>query len=461
MIHQRSDSSGAAKPATMLGAYLLFGIVTLGIGSALMILQHHTRSAIDAARNWVPVFGVVERAAFERDDENGRSLDLQFRYDFGGRTYRSTRLDLLPGRMGDDDSWEKEILKSSPVGATVTCFVNPHAPEEAVLDREHGLSGARNLTLMAFPFLAISAAMLMAALNRLLDLRGTAREGDGNIPATIPAELEVPPRHFGLGLALATLVHTPKGIQLAWAFLVGFAYVFTILGGPIAFSDLLPAARKHVAGEVTRVATGDQVELKQQVREYEFQFKVGDTMRTGRSHSAWHRYAVGDSVEVVYDPRHPDSARIAGTRRYFAPIWVIAIPLAVVALLGLGIVGSYMFNFRVLSLLRRGRIAMADPRVPESDATTSPDTAPSRETLVRHEFCVNGARYLVDLRAGAVATASVPVLYAPEMPTRNCALDASRIEMLTRRKYPWPSFLLGVFAPILSIGAMVWLWNIR
>ena len=97
-----------------------------------MAARYYTLSGIEAARDWAPTPGVVERARFLHDDEGDRYLDLVYRYEFQGKTYRSDRLDLMPGRMGDDILWEEQLLARSPVGARITCYADAANPGMAL-----------------------------------------------------------------------------------------------------------------------------------------------------------------------------------------------------------------------------------------------------------------------------------------------------------------------------------------
>jgi hypothetical protein len=457
LIHEEVRSEGVWQPKSMLAVYLLLGSVTLTVGVGLFALSLHTLSGIETARNWVPTPAVVERGDFVRDDEGGRTLDLKYRYEFQGQIYRSDRLDLLPGRMGDDNSWEEQLLARSPVGAEVTCYVNPANPQVAVLDREHGTTGARNLQLMAFPFVVIAAAFLLAAAKKVL----ASKSIGGQCAEISPDTLGDVPRRLKLGARLAIFFTTPTQIQLAWAFFMGFAIVFTMLEGPAAVRERGPADTDRMTGEVTRVEQLDQREFTRPVYEYEFRYELDGKTRTGKSHTVGQRFDVGDSVEIVLDPQRPDSARIAHTRRRFAPLWVIAVPLVVMLLLGVGIVGNYAFNFRTLYLARNGLVAIATRRVQGTDSDLA-DTVSPRATLSKYEFQVGKQTYPVDPRSWLTGQAeTIPVLYAPHNPARNVGLGERAWAMLSGTTSPWPLCLSGMLVPVACFAALAWLWGGR
>lgn len=60
--------------------------------------------------------------------------DLRYRYEFGGKSYESTQIKIADGPSGERKRIEKKI-KPYPAGSTVSAFVNPANPAQAVLKR--------------------------------------------------------------------------------------------------------------------------------------------------------------------------------------------------------------------------------------------------------------------------------------------------------------------------------------
>ena len=90
-----------------------------------------------SSRSWVPVPAVVEssRVRSLRDsDSTTYSPDILYRYDFNGREYRSNRYDIMGGSSGGYDG-KRRIVDRLPRGASVTAFVNPSDPTQAVIVR--------------------------------------------------------------------------------------------------------------------------------------------------------------------------------------------------------------------------------------------------------------------------------------------------------------------------------------
>jgi hypothetical protein len=313
--------------------------------------------------------------------------------------------------------------------------------------------------LLGFLFLVIAAAFLLGAAKRVLASGSDAHGTDAKRTPQCPETGSDAPSRLRPGVLLALLFTTPKQVQFAWAFFMGFAIVFTVMEGPAALRDLWPSEEKRVEGEITRVEGLDQREFGRRVYEYEFRYELDGRMRTGKSHTVKQRYNVGDRVDIVLDPGRPDAATIADTRRRNMSWWVLAIPLGVLLLLSVGIVGNYAFNIRTLSLARKGLFATAARR-PPGQVVDPNDPAAVRAAVSKYEFQVGEQTYLVDHRSWATGDAkTIPVLFAPKNPARNVGLDDRRWAMLVGVTSPWPLCVAGMIVPLACIAALVWLWG--
>jgi len=92
---------------------------------------------ISSARNWVEVPCMVESSEVVRhtgDDGPTYSIDILYRYEHGGKEYRSSRYQFMSasssGRKG-----KQEVVRRYPVGRQTVCYVNPKLPSQAVLNR--------------------------------------------------------------------------------------------------------------------------------------------------------------------------------------------------------------------------------------------------------------------------------------------------------------------------------------
>lgn len=455
----RLDGRIVTSPARQAAVKLVLGAVTLAVGAGLILVRHVTLRDTTAAREWVETPCVVEQAEFIQGDEGERTLSLRYRYRYGGEVFYSDRLDLLPGSMGDDVSWERQLLAKHPAGSEATCYVDPRDPSNAVLDREHGASAAGNLLLLAFPFLFIGVAFCFAVGTKFLApwLEGPktqhpSTESGSAVPAA--------PRKIGVVRAFAYLFSVSREVELAWAFFVGFAFVFRIFDGPSALADLWPSKTATLPATITQVTADDQFVLHEQQFEYTFRFEALGSSRTGASVAEGGLYKVGDQARVVFDPARPDAAHLASARRYAVPVGVMVIPGLVLVLLAVGIVGSYLFNFRSLWLLRGGQIATARRN---DDARPQAANAPLRNPAAwsRHEFDVDGQVVRVDLRSHVPRTAeTVSVLYDPRRPQRNMAIgDRQKSILFGASNLYAHELVVGIVVPGVALGAVAWLWG--
>ena len=458
MIRTRTEVNGqtVTNPVAQVAIKLFLGAVMFAVGAGLMYARHATLRDIRAARDWVEAPCVIERSEYVNDDDGNPILTMEFRYAYEGQSYRSDVLDLLPGRMGDDSSWEAQLRKQHPVGSETICYVDPDDPEHAVLDREHGSSGANNLRLLGFPFLFAGCAFWFSEALKIVAPRTRSRT-DAAHPAPSVLDLPPPPRPVALGKALAFLLATPRMIQLAWAFFVGFVFVFRILEGPAMLLDLLPSDTIQVEGAITRVVPLDSYEFNQRVYEFEFDFDVEGVSHTGKSHTRGLDYEEGDRVEIVVDPGRPDSAYIAGSRRREVPMWVALLFGAPVPLLAFGIVACYVFNFRSVALLRNGGVATATREDGPSPLGRGDEPDPYAG-LPKFVFEVDGAKHRVDPRSHVPSDReNVTVLYDPRFPQRSLGLNVHQMAILLGGKSAWYAVGASLIVPGVCVSAVCWL----
>lgn len=363
MTKSTSTTDGGTAP---LWAFVLFAVVTSAVGIGMFTIRHFAIRDSQAARHWVETPCTIEKSEFVRgeyhDDQQDRpSLNMVYRYDFDGQTYRGDRLDLLIGSMGDDDAWEKRIFEQYPPGSRAVCYVDPDDPTNSVFDRDNAMTKTRNLWLLAFPFLCMGCGFTLAVVTSLVgsvarprtDMAKLAARGWGELPSP-------PPRKVSL-LQRAVVMSGPLGSQMAWLFVVGFTFVFTILDGPRQYAQLIwPVERDGTAiGEVTAVRRLDSRELYVSLYEYDVAYDVDGTRYTTTSVTRGQKYDQGDQVDVTFPAGEPKRGLIAEAREGDFQWWHGAIPLGVLALLGLGLVGMFWNNFRVVRLLSRGEVAAA------------------------------------------------------------------------------------------------------
>lgn len=421
-----------------------FGLITLAVGLGLLGVRQVTISGQRAAATWARTPCVFERSEFVNGDEGDRFLVLEYRYQVNGKDYTGDRLDMVPGSMGDDGAWERRLHEAHPKGAHGFCYVDPDRPDHSVLDPKHGLRNTANLLLLSTPFLTIAVALLFSVGWSVSHSRAVERTKLTN-GSLIPP----PPRRVSFGQKMA-LVQATKQTLVAWAFLVGFVIVFRMLEGPDHFREYFPRSESKVDGEITSVERAPAFEGRQSLYEFSFRYEFADRQHDGASYSTATNFSVGDSVDVIVNPDRPERAWIVGMRRRIVPTWVLAFPVGVIALLLLGIVGSYLASVRSLYLARIGAVAQGEL----VDAGRSDVQNP----VTKHEFVVAGETYRVDLRSALSPTLErCYVLYDPVAPTHNRGLTIEQAELLAGVANPWKSATLSFLPAVVCLAAMTWI----
>ncbi|RIK75604.1 MAG: hypothetical protein DCC68_20875 [Planctomycetota bacterium] len=276
----QDEAGGEAGGANQWLAFLVFAVVSLAVGIGMLTIRHFALAETDAARSWVETPCTIEKNEIVRgsSSDDRPSLDVVYRYEFGGATYRGDRLDLLIGSMGDDTAWEQRIRERYPPGAKAVCYVDPADPTNSVFDRDHAATKSRNLWLIAFPFLCVGTCFSLAILMGVAGAFGTkgpwdsvraAKRGWGD--PILPPPRKISP------LQRAVVLAGPLGSQLAIPFFVGFTFVFIALDGPNQYGQLIwPETRDQEAtGKVTAVRELAHRELYRSVYEYDVEYEVG------------------------------------------------------------------------------------------------------------------------------------------------------------------------------------------
>ncbi|HMP58700.1 MAG TPA: DUF3592 domain-containing protein [Gemmatales bacterium] len=440
----------------------------------MLSLRSYTLHRTALAQQWPAVPCEILESKFVNASAQSRSvqrvLQLLYRYEVKGQSYESDSLNLLPGRFGDDDVWERRLQEQYPKGAAAICYVNPDDPTDAVFDRDHGAKKSRALWLLAFPFLFPSSCFAVLVVMLLLcGLVGKptpppgARDwGDKPGP---------PPRSVAPLQGLAVLCG-PLGSQLAWLFLVGFVFVFVILDGPTVYlrfvqPDELTARTR---GVIKSVETLPERESYVYLHQYDIAYEVEGQSLRATSVTRGRQHELGEEVDLAYDPAQPATARLVDGRISSFVWWHSLIPLCIVVLLALGLVGMYWRNWNTLRLLRRGSVGEA--RLKEcakeppasTEQTERPGEPPLVESLTALEFEVPGGPVRVyayepiskrELRKQA----AWPVIYDPRRPERNVLYHGHLRDLLGGRE-PWPGLLLCCLPAPGSLGALYLLFTV-
>lgn len=134
-----SSSSSLQSGGKATGCVLFFfGIPFLGAGLAVLFFLTispflKSRDAV----NWEPVEAVVTTSEVTVSrDSDGTTYNIKFAYTYtyGGQNYASDSYGFVSVGRGNRGPFD-EIARNHPVGSTVTAYVNPKAPDQAVVDR--------------------------------------------------------------------------------------------------------------------------------------------------------------------------------------------------------------------------------------------------------------------------------------------------------------------------------------
>jgi hypothetical protein len=158
---QVSQSSQAPfSPVIFFGIFAIAGLgVTFGV-----VMPGAMRYF--SARSWVetPATVIWSRVkSHSGDDGTTYSADLFYRYEFQGREYRSNNYGLMSGSSSGRDA-KQEIVDSFPPGSTLTCYVHPQKPWQAIVNRNPGASAL--FALFPLPFLGIGIGGLVWSLKK-------------------------------------------------------------------------------------------------------------------------------------------------------------------------------------------------------------------------------------------------------------------------------------------------------
>ncbi|HQZ28552.1 MAG TPA: DUF3592 domain-containing protein [Verrucomicrobiales bacterium] len=146
----------------------LMGLFLIGIGSIFVEYLWHSYLRAAAMDHWIETPCRIVSMTVDDKELNQRGLpkyvfEVVYAFDFNLLPYTGSRVKRLPTEVSDPRKL-KEYIEDYAVGTETTCFVDPDAPERAVLKKD---SKAALYTLW-FPCLFIigGAGMILTALFR-------------------------------------------------------------------------------------------------------------------------------------------------------------------------------------------------------------------------------------------------------------------------------------------------------
>ncbi len=158
---QVSQSSQAPfSPVIFFG---IFAIAGLGVTCGIVIPG---AMRYFSAKSWIETPATMIWSGLKSHsggDDTSYSADLFYRYKFQGREYRSNGYDIISSSSGGRDK-KQEIVTLHPPKSTLTCYVNPQKPWQAIVKRDLGSSVI--LAFIPLPFLGIGIGGILWSLKK-------------------------------------------------------------------------------------------------------------------------------------------------------------------------------------------------------------------------------------------------------------------------------------------------------
>ncbi|MEY4490145.1 MAG: hypothetical protein RIQ79_2653 [Verrucomicrobiota bacterium] len=162
-----SSPLAPAKPSRgrSLGCVIPFGLIFAAIGCvAFYFVTLRPMLDASASANWTKVPCEILSSEVERKSDSDGStyrVAVRYRYTWSGRTHESDRYDFTTGSTNIGVKKMRAAVASLPPGRQTVCYVDPAAPDNAVLTRETGSGvwfGALALLFPLFGFGLIFSA---------------------------------------------------------------------------------------------------------------------------------------------------------------------------------------------------------------------------------------------------------------------------------------------------------------
>ncbi len=156
-----------------VGALLFFSVFFLigAAGTWFLLVNPWIKSG--KARQWHEVECEIVSSQLKR--HTGKSstykIDIHFRYDYEGRSYRSESYNFTRFASSSYE-WKREIVDTHPAGRWTTALVNPSNPAEAVIDPSLTPDAWFGLIPLTFSIVGLAGIIWSLAKRRALRRRG-------------------------------------------------------------------------------------------------------------------------------------------------------------------------------------------------------------------------------------------------------------------------------------------------
>lgn len=226
--------------AGFLSIFLIIGVV------GLYFLFVRPALGILAAKQWAAVPCVIERSdvrSHDSDDGTTYSVDILYRYEVDGRTYRSNRYHFVSGSSSGYDG-KRAIVRAHPVGSTRTCYVDPADPTQAVLQR--GWASDMWFGLIPLVFVLVGGGGIVGTVIYARRPRdASAKPWLPSLQRSAPASPYAPASRAAAPVAGAVTLRPTTG---RWKRLLGMLF-FAVVWNGITSVFVVMAVNSHLDGD--------------------------------------------------------------------------------------------------------------------------------------------------------------------------------------------------------------------
>ena len=218
--------------------------ILVGAGAMYGLLVRPTLRSF-AAAGWpsVPCEVISSRVGVHSGDEGGStySVNIRYRYRFGGRDYTGTRYNFDTG-SSSGRGWKDEVVRAHPPGLRTVCHVNPSDPLDSVLTTK--ASSDRWFGLIPGVFLAVGLLLFLKAPamagNRMQGIAAPIVSGVPAVPEPLAGgPVELKPASTPLAGFIAIAIGALFWNGIVWAILLNlgkngggrfFLGIFALIG---------------------------------------------------------------------------------------------------------------------------------------------------------------------------------------------------------------------------------------
>ncbi|MBS0205746.1 MAG: DUF3592 domain-containing protein [Planctomycetes bacterium] len=152
----------ARRNSGFSGCFLwIFGGIFFSVGAvATFFMTVSPLRGMYQARNWTATPCEIVSSTLQGEDDS-KQLVVVYKYSFENQEYQSSRYCFHEIATNTSPGWKRKVLAAHRPGTQTTCYVNPGAPAEAVIER--GWVPDMWWCLFPLPFLVVGGGILIFA----------------------------------------------------------------------------------------------------------------------------------------------------------------------------------------------------------------------------------------------------------------------------------------------------------